>query len=363
MDERALQFRVGVLVVATVVIGVILILMFEELPASLGSHKTVYVHFQSAPGVTVGTPVRKSGILIGRVTDVELQDDGGVLVTIRLDRERAVHKNEICRISTGNLLGDAMLEFVPVSMAGKNEPLEDGAYLEGTVTKDAMAMMTDAMQTFADVSDDLQAAMRSVTTAGVEITDGAKNLNALLVNNHDQLQRIMGKTETALDRFDTTMVAVQEMVTDEELRLQLKNVLEQVPQVLTDTSQVMAGLGRVADEAEKNLVYLQGVTRPLGENGEQIVSSVQQSLDRLDTVLLQLQQFSQAINNADGTLGKLVHDPDLYQHLNQAAVNIEELTFRMQPVVDDARVISDKLARDPARIFRGALGPQRSGLK
>jgi hypothetical protein len=35
----------------------------------------------------------------------------------------------------------------------------------------------------------------------------------------------------------------------------------------------------------------------------------------------------------------------------------------MRPVVEDARVITDKLARDPSRILRGAIGKQQSGIK
>ena len=84
-------------------------------------------------------------------------------------------------------------------------------------------------------------------------------------------------------------------------------VLDELPQVLTDASNLMAGLSRVADEAEENLVFLQGLTRPLGENGGAIVGSVQQSLNRLDATLLELQHFSESLNQSEGTVGQLVN--------------------------------------------------------
>ena len=157
MEERVLQFRVGVLVAATVIIAAILIVMFEELPRGLGGRKTIYIRFPSAPGVNVGTPVRKSGVLVGRVTQVTLEEDGGVLITTRLDAQREVLKNETCRISTGNFLGDAMLEFVKSGIPGQStQPLEDGAFLEGIVSQDAMSMMTDVMRVFTELSGDLR---------------------------------------------------------------------------------------------------------------------------------------------------------------------------------------------------------------
>ena len=247
MDEKVMQFRVGVLVVATVIIAIILIMIFEELPRGLGGRRTIYIHFDSAPGVAVNTPVRKSGILIGRVTDVRLEDDGGVLITARLDANRMVRKNETCRISTGNFLGDAMLEFIKSGIAGEsNEPLADGAFLQGEVSRDALRVMSDAMQVFVTLADDMQVALASVRSAGEDVGDVARNLNVLVVNNQDQMNRILGKTENALGRFDTTMTAVQELVSDEELRVRLKQVLDEVPQVLSDASNLIAGLGRVA---------------------------------------------------------------------------------------------------------------------
>ena len=364
MEERVLQFRVGVLVAATVVIGIVLVMIFEELPRGLGGRKTIYIHFVSAPGVSVSTPVRKSGILVGRVTDVQLENDGGVLVTARLDRNRKVRKNETCRISTGNFLGDAMLEFVPSGVSGRsNEPIEDGAFLQGRVSKDALSMMSDAMRVFTNLADDLRLALATIETAGEDVGAVASNLNTFVVNNNDQFNRIIGKTEQALGRFDTTMVAVQDIVTDEELRARFKQFLDEIPQVLTDASNLMAGLGGVADEAEQNLVFLQGLTRPLGERGEQIVSNLQTSLSRLDATLLEFQAFSELLNGSQGTISELLNNPELYHRLNNSAANVEEMTYRLQPVIENLRTISDKLARNPGRILRGAFGPQQSGLK
>jgi phospholipid/cholesterol/gamma-HCH transport system substrate-binding protein len=364
MDEKVLQFRVGVLVVATVIIAVILVMIFEELPRGLGGRRTVYIYFPSAPGVAVNTPVRKSGILIGRVTDVRLEDAGGVLITARLDVDRVVRKNEICRIRTGNFLGDAMLEFVPSGVDGQSdEPLADGAFIHGEVSRDALGVMSDAMQVFVDLAENLEIAMASVRTAGEDVGDVARNLNVLVVNNQDQFSRIMGKTENALGRFDTTMTAVQELVSDEELRVRLKQVLDELPQVINDASNLIAGMSRVADEAEQNLVFLQGLTRPLGEQGEEIVTTLQRSLDRLDRVLAEFDGLATTLGESQGSLAQFLNNPDLYQRLNNAAANLEDLTYRLQPVVDDARVFSDKLARNPGRLFRGAIGHQQSGLK
>ena len=72
MVENLLRLRVGLLVVKAIIILVILILLNSE---GWVSQYDVVLKPGSAPGVTVGTPVRKNGILIGRVKDVTTEDD------------------------------------------------------------------------------------------------------------------------------------------------------------------------------------------------------------------------------------------------------------------------------------------------
>ena len=75
MDERTMQLRVGWMVLATLLIGLILVFMFGELPNLFRPKYTIHVWLRQAPCVTNNTPVRKAGILIGRVTKVQLADE------------------------------------------------------------------------------------------------------------------------------------------------------------------------------------------------------------------------------------------------------------------------------------------------
>jgi phospholipid/cholesterol/gamma-HCH transport system substrate-binding protein len=361
MDDRVIQFRVGVLVVATIIITAILIVLFGESPRLIQGQKTVYIRFPSAPGVTVDTPVRKSGILIGRVSDVELRRDGGVLVTARIDGRRAVREDEVCRISADNFFGDAMLEFVPSGVEGAStREISDGEYLDGVVARDPM----DVLQVVVNLEGDMVRALGSIQVAGEEVGQVARNLNVLVVNNQDQFNRILGKTEQALERFETAMDAVNQILGDEDLTLALREALEDVPELLDEAGGLLAGLRRVASEAEENLANLRGLTGPLGQQGGEIVGKLDQGAERLDELLQQLVQFSRSLNSSEGSLGQFVNNPELYQKLSSAATNIEQVSRRLEPIVDDARHFMDKVARDPRLLgVRGALDRGRSGIK
>ncbi len=117
MNERVMQFRVGVLVLAAVVMAVILVALFAGISAPLGGGNTFYVRLSSAPGLTAGAPVCKRGVRIGAVSKVELTADDSVLATLRIDARHPIYVDETCWLK-GNLFGDAQLDFEPVGPAG-----------------------------------------------------------------------------------------------------------------------------------------------------------------------------------------------------------------------------------------------------
>ncbi len=117
MTERTMQFRVGVMLLAAVLAAAVLALLFGGLPSLLTKTYTLHVKFPSASGLTVGAPVRKSGIRIGEVTNIALAPDDQVLVTLRTDAKYPIHHDEVCRLRT-SLLGDSWVEFERGQAAG-----------------------------------------------------------------------------------------------------------------------------------------------------------------------------------------------------------------------------------------------------
>jgi phospholipid/cholesterol/gamma-HCH transport system substrate-binding protein len=114
---------------------------------------------------------------------------------------------------------------------------------------------------------------------------------------------------------------------------------------------------RTSQRAEANLQNLERFTRPLGDRGEQIVGNVDSSIRKLDELLAQLVNFSDALNTSEGSLGRFVHDPELYDRLDRAAANVEEVSRKLRPIVDDVRVFTDKVSRHPGVILRDAVRP------
>jgi len=351
MDERVLQARVGIMVVSAMLLTIILTVLFGKFPTMFAQGKTIYVRFPSAPGVTQGTPVRKSGILIGRVERVQfIEGSSDVLVTVRTNPGVELYNNENARV-TASLLGDAVVEFVPDPGVQSPQPLSSGAELTGVTVSNPLEM-------FSSLEVDVRKSLSSVSTAGDEVGKLAKNVNKLLEGKDaDRFDQVLNKTEAAMESFQKAMANLNDLVGDEKLRADLKQGLASVPKIMEDTNKAITGMQNAVARADKNLENLEQLTGPLGQRGEQIAMRLDSSVAQLDQFMQQLVNITERFGtNEQGTLGRLMNDPELYNQLLAASKNINELTTRMRPVVEDVRVFTDTIARDPGRLgLSGAL--------
>lgn len=366
MDERVLRQRVGVVVLAAAIITAFLVARFGDLPLSFGpGNYTIFVRFPYAPGVTPGTPVRKSGVQIGRVTAVELQEQGGVLVTTEIQRNKPIFATETARISTASVLGDAIIEFVPVNYSvPPGQPLEDRTEItNGQVQGNPMDVLVN-------LETDMRTALASINRAGTEVELTARNLNTAIGNNDDQIPRLAQKAERALDQFSTAMTSINEVFGDEKMRAGLKQTLTDMPAFMQEArgtlktaDEAFNGFKTVSERASRNLENLENFTRPLGERGPQIVDNLDGSIGNMNDLLEQLVTFTDGLNSREGTLGQLLHDDKLYRRLDRTLANAEDITSRIKPILDDIRIFSDKIARDPRQLgLKGALDKRPIGV-
>jgi phospholipid/cholesterol/gamma-HCH transport system substrate-binding protein len=355
MDERVVQFRVGVTVLAALIITGILSLLFGELPGVLRGNYTIYIKFPAAPGVSQDTPIRKSGIRIGKVTKVQFAPDNAVLITASIDHGIELFRDEVVRIKSG-LLGDSELEIVPgPNKVAQRVPVQPGDLLLGSVS-------VDPLQSFSNIEGNLNKAAESLAGAGDEVGKLAKNLNDVLGNNQDQIGKIVRETDDTMQLFQKTLANMDDILGDPQIKQNLKQMLSEMPQTLRDTRDTIGGLQKSVALANDNLRNIQTVTKALDERGEGMINNAAQSVERLDELLGQLNRFTRSLNSREGSLGQLVNNPDLYNNLSQAALNINRLTQQLQPILCDARVITDKVARHPGEILRDAVAPG-PGLK
>src|SRR5436305_183945 len=126
MNDQGLRFRLGAFVLIALVMLAVLIMLFGSLPTFFQRHNAFTVRFRDATGVGNGTPVRRSGVRIGEVGKLILDDlTGEVRVEVLVGKQFTVRHNEQATLVQSILGGDTTIDFLPRRQPENEPPLDN----------------------------------------------------------------------------------------------------------------------------------------------------------------------------------------------------------------------------------------------
>jgi len=358
MNERVMQFRVGLVILATILIGAILVMSFLGSTPLFQRSYTVYIRFSEAPDVTRGTPIRKAGIRIGQVRSVEFgENDEGVIVTTDIEQDRHVYSDEQCEVMRSLLPGDTSLEFAHQPGTPRDRTaLPPGAVVQGRIGPD----MTGALS---GLQSQTVRTLDTLDKAGQEVQTVLLRIDHLMAANENRISRLIDETDETMKLMQETLRSTNDVVGDPNVRAQLKQTLREMPEILVETKATIKEMKGTFASMNQNMQNLEGFTKPLGDRGELLVNEAARGMGKLNALADNLLRFSQDLNDSQGSLGALMHDKELYQRVNHLVKEIDDLARDLKPVVSNMQVFSDKIARHPGDLgVRGAL-KKDSGLK
>jgi hypothetical protein len=120
-----------------------------------------------------------------------------------------------------------------------------------------------------------------------------------------------------------------------------------------------AGLEKVARAME----IITTITDQVEGDVPEIVSAVKRSAVRLESLFSELTMIVENFRNADGTVKRLIRDPEAYEKILATLENVERITDEVdwmlradvKPIAHNVKVLTDKAARDPAVFIRNLL--------
>jgi phospholipid/cholesterol/gamma-HCH transport system substrate-binding protein len=343
-----------------------LIVWFGESPSLFRDHVYVNVHYDEAPGVSEGVPVRKSGIRVGEVTAIKFDDrpnqPDGVLVTLSLERRFVIKAGSVPQL-TRSLMGDVTVDFLPGSGPGKlptgNTP-GDAPIIEGGVSPDpskALAAATEAFQkagtTLASIdmaakgisdlsksSDRLNEFLTTWVGTGKKVSTAAASIDRVLSTNEKDVQPAITNLREVSEKLNTALD--QSTVTSFKAGLdRFSTSFARFDSALASAGPLFRDLGAAAN------------TPPTTDFG--------QAVRRMNMITADVNLLTRQLSdgrgrlNPDGSLQKLVMRSDLYDNFNQVAVKASESFAHLRPILVSFRIFAEKVAKDPGSISRGAL--------
>ncbi|MDO5566313.1 MAG: MlaD family protein, partial [Planctomycetia bacterium] len=371
MTNRRMEFLIGMTVVVIFVAVSVMTILFgpEQGIFVHGGGKRMTIVFDKANGITNTSKVVKSGVEIGRVYKRELTDDAdksAVRVSFELNPGVRIYSNEYARINR-NLLGDAAIEFVKnanftgeITEIGSEQLIvgQPGADISGTVS---------------NIEGDLAKTLEQVQSAAAGITLFMDNVNHFLgtpeevQQKKNRLQNVFNELSQTLQSINGLAANMNEIMSDKALKDNIRTGAKEIPNILAKVNELMGNANSLAqdfrstlerthrgfDQVEKNLDNLGRFTSSLAEDGPDLIASLSDSSKDIRRMVGNISQLAEQLNHdvkdPHTTLGML-GDPEVAASIRGIVANAEEISLKMQPIMDDARVFTNKIAHRPSSL-------------
>lgn len=318
LNEQGLKFRIGVFVLASVVLLAILITLFGGSKSLFKPQDSYTIIFDFAPGVSEGTPVRRSGVRIGQVQNVELDDKTGkVTVTIRIDRPHELYTDDQPILVQGTLTGDTSIDFV--RRAPENKPAEpapnsktEGAHIEPVSF--VLAQAPAGKQLPAQPPPPAQAKPGTVF-----IGESQPSFAATL----QELSKVSQPAQAAFSQMEKVLDRVDKMTPLMEETLRVYRDLA------TQTNKLLPDLRRSNDE-------IQVTARNWGKLGERLDVLVQSNQDKLIKTL-------DTLNETVVRVGNVFNDENqrnlaaTLKNVSAGTKNLESISKSTEDLLNESR--------------------------
>lgn len=339
-DSRT-RSRVGVIVFASLLLFLVMIVIVGGKTGFFLARSSYFARFPNSQGLVGGNQVRLAGVTVGAVQEVEVPKQPGEDLTVRFDIERRyrhlVRSDSRVEIKTIGLLGDKYLEVTP----GSNdrplaEPGTEIAAVRGTELDKLLAGSGDLLADVSAVAKSLKTILGRVENGeGLvgEITSASPQGKEL---SHSLRQTIVS-TNALLEDVRKGKGLVGRLVADEKLGEKVASELEASTASLR---KILGAVEKGAGEGEGLLPALLG--DPAGK--KKFFAMV----DSLQAAAEGLAGFSKELSTGKGLLPQLVHDEEFARDLTRDLGRISASLARVAEKLDRGDGTVGKLINDPS---------------
>lgn len=291
--------------------------------SNLFSNSNYYeVHYQNVSGLTVGTPVQISGVNVGSVSNIFLNqtENNRVEVTLDVNDDINVPKTAKAFIAADGILGGKIIMlYFKSPCLGSGDCAEDGDLLAGAT----MGMLASFMggDPEADPSADLQEKLNSVVDSLKYELFSPESKNPIARSTQD--------LAVTMENLKNSTARLERILNQNagQINATMGNLAE-LTNSLAEKKDAIAGIIDNAENLTGDLATLE-LEKTMKEVNA-IIEDLQGTLGKADEALGGVASIMDDVQSGKGTLGKLLTDDAIYDRLNEASLAADTLFTDLQ---------------------------------
>ncbi|MCC5943220.1 MAG: MCE family protein [Balneolaceae bacterium] len=283
------EVKVGITVLLAVIVAIVGFRFMRDIPIFRQSME-ISATFDRADGISNGSLVYIKGVRVGSVNRISLTPETRVNISMRIDTDVPIPRGSVARLTS---LGIVEGKSIVIDLGTSTEYVQFGDEIEGVY---AETMMEVLGQRGEELGDDVSNAIFELNTflrqLNETLDDEARTtLNETLNNVYVTTGKIADILEGKQQEIDTAIESGSRM-------------LSQLDTLVTDTRPQVETLMATI---EQNIAELEGVRI------------------ELESATANFNEILEKINRGEGTIGKLVNDPSMYENLDSLAIELNNL--------------------------------------
>lgn len=256
----------------------------------LEKNRTFFVKYSNVEGLAKSAPVTINGFVVGKVTNIDFEDkNGGLVVEFNIENDFDFSNKSLVRIYSSGLIGGKSLGVFP-DYSGA--PVKSGDTLPGEVEKGMLDAVTSRLGPLEE-----------------KVNTTLSTLDTLLLSFNQVLNpRTQQNLEETLATLNTTTKYFR------SISKNMDNLLEGNKEKLSSTITNL-------DVTSKNFAKLSDSLAQI--NTGEMVREMEEVTQKLNAIVT-------SIDNGEGSVGKLLKDEKMYDNLEGASRQLEELLQDMK---------------------------------
>ena len=258
----------------------------------LESSRTFYTEYTNVEGLAASTPVTINGLPVGKVIDIGFKGDGSgkLLVKLLVNSDFEFSKNSKAQLYETGLIGGKAIAIIPAFDGADNAKNND--YLVGTIKAGLTELVNKRLTPLQEKIEIMMVSADSLLTNINDVFDNKTKAN---------LQASIAGFTDVIQNFKKTSESLNSLIVSNE---------EKLNSTLTNVDNISSNLSKVSDSLAN--------------------ANVGQTMKDLESTIQNFNSILAKVENGEGSLGKLLKDDGMYNNLEGATLQLEQLLEDMK---------------------------------
>ena len=362
MGSWSIQLKVGLVVIIGIVLLVILIVNAANSPWSV-SGDLLRVNFNNAGDLRVGAKVQLAGVQVGKVTSVELNQEG-TRVEVQMRVKDAFQRlRQGCQVKVGiiGFVGEAYIHLTNGPVGNPNltpadlpligkDPLDlsELATRGDNIVRQGTKFLESANQFMAANQENLSASIvemralieqtsRALTEVVGATEEAVQNLNRIAQENDFRLEQTYRRFNRLMDRLESDTLLISSQIGD--INRAVLDLVDRnsspVEQIVADLQTSTKNFRQLSQRLDQNLAELTSELSGLIAQSKEVIATETPKVDQLlesltdatqglDGLRDNVNQLLHTMQHGEGSIAQLLNDPDALNEVRKTMKTVDE---------------------------------------